>query len=153
MHSGIRPNHGIAQHLGDESGTKISCHSENGSVIDLDTQLAVWESGAEIYTRGLAATQDYVLIGESQKTGRDLRRSSLGGIWILDRKSWKPVDHIYLGPYGAVNESRVLDVADDAHHEHATLIWLVCSLVIATRNCPGLACPPQLRPRRAGDMV
>ena len=100
-------------------GQKISCHSENGSVIDLDTQLAVWESGAEIYTRGLAATQDYVLIGESQKTGRDLRRSSLGGIWILDRKSWKPVDHIYLGPYGAVNEIRVLDVADDAHHGHA----------------------------------
>lgn len=99
-------------------GQKISCHSENGSVIDLDSQLPVWESGAAIYTRGLAATKDYVLIGESQKTGRDLRRSSLSGIWILSRNDWKAVDHIYLGPYGAVNEIRVLDEPDDAHHGH-----------------------------------
>lgn len=117
VHS-LRPITGLHNIWVTNQGQKISCHSENGSVIDLDTQLAVWESGAEIYTRGLAATQDYVLIGESQKTGRDLRRSSLSGIWILERNSWKPLDHIYLGPYGAVNEIRVLDVPDDAHHGH-----------------------------------
>lgn len=99
-------------------GQRISCHSENGSVIDLDSQMPIWESGAAIYTRGLAATNDYVLIGESQKTGRDQRRSSLSGIWILNRNDWKAIDHIYLGPYGAVNEIRVLDEPDDAHHGH-----------------------------------
>lgn len=99
-------------------GQRISCHSENGSLIDLDSPTPLWESGAEMYTRGLAATSDYVLVGESQRIGRDLRRSSLSGLWILDKTNWQALDYICLGPYGAVNEVRVLDVADDAHHGH-----------------------------------
>jgi len=99
-------------------GQRISCHSENGSLIDLDDPIPLWESGSPVYTRGLAADGSYVLVGESQKTGRDLRRSSLSGLWILDRRTWQSIDYIALGPFGAVNEVRVLDVADDAHHGH-----------------------------------
>lgn len=99
-------------------GQRISCHSGNGSLIDLDDRTPLWESGSSIYTRGLAAAGDYVLVGESQISGRDLRRSSLSGLWILDRQSWQAIDHIVLGPFGAVNEIRVLDVADEAHHGH-----------------------------------
>ncbi|MCE1191518.1 MAG: hypothetical protein LWW96_05125 [Acidovorax sp.] len=109
-------------------GQRVSCHSENGSLIDLDSRLPIWESGSAIYTRGLAATNDYVLIGESQKTVRDLRRSSLSGIWILSRNDWKAIDHICLGPYGAVNEIRVLDEPDEAHHGHRyTGLVALCS--------------------------
>ena len=97
-------------------GQRISCHSENGSLIDLDVHAPLWDSGTAMYTRGLAASADYVLVGESQKTGRDLRHSSLSGLWILDRQSWRAADYLCLGPYGAVNEVRLLDVADDAHH-------------------------------------
>lgn len=99
-------------------GQRISCHSENGCLIDLDSQTPLWQSVSGIYTRGLAAGRDYVLVGDSQKTGRDLRRSSLSGLWILDRRNWQSVDYLCLGPYGAVNEVRLLDEADDAHHGH-----------------------------------
>lgn len=97
-------------------GQRISCHSEIGALIDIDCAEPLWESGSPVYTRGLAATDDYVLVGESQKTGRDLRRNSLSAIWVLDRKQWQAIDYICLGPYGAVNEVRLLDVPDLAHH-------------------------------------
>ncbi len=97
-------------------GQRISCHSENGSLIDLDDSAPLWQSGRAMYTRGLAASANYVLIGESQKTGRDLRHRSLSGLWILDRSNWRAIDYLCLGPYGAVNEVRLLDVADEAHH-------------------------------------
>ncbi|MNN17278.1 hypothetical protein D3C81_1304590 [compost metagenome] len=84
--------------------------------MDLDTSVPLWLAGSPIYTRGLAASKDHVLVGESQKTGRDLRRNSMSGLWIVDRKTWRSVDYFCLGPYGAVNEVRLLDVPDDAHH-------------------------------------
>lgn len=99
-----------------KDGQHISCHSEGGSLIDLHDKYPLWESGSECYTRGLAATDEYVLVGESQKSGRDLRRSSLSGLWILDAKTWSPLDYISLGPYGVVMEVRVLDAPDHAHH-------------------------------------
>lgn len=102
-------------------GQKISCHSEVGGIVDLATNTTLWEAGSPIYTRGLAASEDHVLVGESQRTRRDLRTSSLSGLWILDRQSWKAVDYICLGPYGAVHEVRLLDVPDEAHHGHAFL--------------------------------
>jgi hypothetical protein len=101
-----------------EEGQQISCHSEAGSVIDLVNNEVLWEAGSPIYTRGLAATNEIVLVGESQKTVRDLRGSSMSGLWIIDRNSWKAIDYLCLGPYGAVNEVRLLNVPDEAHHRH-----------------------------------
>ncbi|MCD6064703.1 MAG: hypothetical protein K0R82_2614, partial [Flavipsychrobacter sp.] len=49
---------------------RISCDSENGRLIDLDCSIPLWESGAAIYTRGLAASEEYVLVGESQRANR-----------------------------------------------------------------------------------
>lgn len=99
-------------------GQRISCHSETGSLVDLDAVQPLWHSGSPIYTRGLAASRDHVVVGESQKTERHLRRSSLSGLWILDRRTWQSIDYLCLGPYGAVNEVRLLDVIDEAHHGH-----------------------------------
>lgn len=99
-----------------DQGQKISCDSNNGSLIDLDEKLPLWVSGAPIFTRGLAAHRNFIIVGESQQTGRDLRRGSMSGLWIVDRNNWKTIDHILLGHYGAVNEVRLLDVPDLAHH-------------------------------------
>lgn len=99
-----------------DQGQRISCDSEKGSLIDLDESTPVWISGSPIFTRGLAVHGNYVVVGESQQTGRDLRHSSMSGLWIIDRSTWKSIDHICLGPYGAVNEVRLLDVPDMAHH-------------------------------------
>lgn len=97
-------------------GQRIGCHSEGGALVDLDSKTTIWEPGSPIYTRGLAANKDYVVVGESQKTGRDLRNSTMGGLWILDRHTWRAIDHVCLGPYGVVHEVRLLDVPDEAHH-------------------------------------
>lgn len=94
----------------------IACLSENGAVMDVKADKVLWEAGVPIYTRGLAANRQFVLVGESQRTGRDLRRGSMSGLWILDRETWKALDYICLGPYGAVNEVRIADEPDEAHH-------------------------------------
>lgn len=101
-----------------DDGQAISCHSEAGALVDLHSDTILWEAGSPIYTRGLAAGDDVILVGESQKTGRDLRRSSLSGLWVICRKTWKALDYLSLGPYGAVNEVRLIDVPDYAHHGH-----------------------------------
>ncbi|MFJ3521376.1 hypothetical protein ACIPO9_02770 [Pseudomonas sp. NPDC090203] len=101
-----------------DEGQKISCHSNIGSLIDLTSDDVIWSAGNPIYTRGLAATTDYLVVGESQMTGRDLRRSSMSGLWIVDRHTYQTLDYMCLGPYGAVNEVRLLNVADLAHHGH-----------------------------------
>lgn len=99
-----------------EGSLQLSCHSEAASLVDLGSQTILWEAGTPIYTRGLAVTDKWVLVGESAKTGRDLRRSSLSGVWLIDRRTWRAVDYFALGPYGAVHEVRVVDEPDFAHH-------------------------------------
>jgi hypothetical protein len=99
-----------------EEGQIVSCDSGRGRVVDLASDETLWEAGQPMYSRGLAACEDYVVVGESQKVGRDLRRRSVGGLWILDRKNWRSIDYLCLGPYGAVQDIRLLDVPDDAHH-------------------------------------
>lgn len=100
-------------------GLRVSCHSAAGAVVDLVSGKTLWEAGSEVYTRGLAATGEWVLVGASEQSGRELRRSSLSALWIIDRHSWTAQDYLCLGPYGAVNEVRLLDVPDEAHHGRA----------------------------------
>ena len=97
-------------------GQRISCNSNSGALVDLDTRRNIWSAGSEIFCRGLGATDSFVVVGESQKTGRSLRISSFGGLWVVDRATWKTLDYISLGPYGAVNDVRLIDVPDEAHH-------------------------------------
>lgn len=101
-----------------DQGQKIACHSNIGALIDVDENSIIWEAGSPIFTRGLAVSTDFMVVGESQMTGRDLRRSSMSGLWILERNTFNALDYICLGPYGAVNEVRLLNVVDLAHHGH-----------------------------------
>ncbi|WP_045094934.1 hypothetical protein [Legionella fallonii] len=94
----------------------ISCYSETGSIVNVVSGDVLWQAGSPIYTRGLAASNEYIVVGESQKTGRDIRGNSLSALWILERQSWRVMDYIALGQFGCVNEVRLLDVADEAHH-------------------------------------
>ncbi|MCA6109489.1 hypothetical protein [Bradyrhizobium cenepequi] len=102
-----------------DDGSKIACHSSGGSLIDLANNRILWESGSAIYTRGLAATSDHILVGASSKSSRASRAHSLSGLWILNRRTWQASDYLALGPYGAVHEVRLADVPDDAHHGHS----------------------------------
>lgn len=109
---------GLHNILVTDQGQALSCHSELGGVVDLSENRVVWHSGCPVYTRGLAATEDFVLIGESERTPRAQRPSSDSGVWLLDRHNWQAVDYYSLGPYGCVHEVRLLDSVDQAHHGH-----------------------------------
>lgn len=99
-------------------GQLICCGSEAGALIDITGGEVLWEAGAPVYTRGIAAGGGVVVVGESQKAGRNDRRTSMSGLWILDPRSWDALGYLSLGPFGAVHEVRLLDVPDDAHHGH-----------------------------------
>lgn len=107
----------------DASGQAVSCHSSAAAIVDVRSGARLWQAGSPVYLRGLAACDEYIIVGESEVTGRDLRRSSHSGLWILDRKSWSALDYLSLGPYGAVNEVRLLNVPDIAHHGQIFCGW------------------------------
>lgn len=97
---------------------RISCLSEKGGLIELgkNTTSILWEASTPIFTRGLAASSDFVLIGESQISGGKERGVSVSGLWLVDRKTWKTLDYFYLGPYGAIHDVRLVNISDEAHH-------------------------------------
>jgi len=101
-----------------DDGQRISCHSEAGSLIELNSDAILWESGSPVYTRGLAASTDFVLVGESERAQRASRRHSMSGLWLLDRNTWQALDYFCLGSYGGVHEVRLLNIKDEAHHGH-----------------------------------
>lgn len=104
-----------------DEGQKICCGSETGELLELNDQYSsvLWRAGTPILTRGLAASDQIVLIGESQISKRALRHSSASALWLIDRKTWKAIDYFYLGPYGSVHEVRLLNISDEAHHGHS----------------------------------
>jgi len=102
----------------DDEGRKISCYSEIGALIELESKEILWEAGSPVYTRGLAASSSFVLVGESERGARDSRRNSMSGLWMLDRRTWRTLDYFPLGPFGQVYEVRLLNEVDHAHHGH-----------------------------------
>lgn len=99
-------------------GRQVSCHSDAGALVDVGEGRVLWESGSLCYLRGLAASADYIVVGEGRKAPREIRRNSMSGIWVVDRKTWQTLDYVPLGWYGAVKEVRLLSVPDEAHHGH-----------------------------------
>lgn len=112
----VAPRTGLHNIWITDDGRMISCDSAGGTLVDLVTGENLWDPGSPCYLRGLAATEDTVLVGESEPAGRVLRPGSLGGLWVIDRKTWRTRDYLPLGPHGGVNEVRILDHADQAHH-------------------------------------
>ncbi len=99
-------------------GQRFSCDSEQGAVVELGENKAIWLSGFDAYTRGIAASAEIVLIGESEHSARGQRKQSTSSLWVVDRFTWKTLDYICLGPFGVVHDVRILDMPDDAHHGH-----------------------------------
>lgn len=103
-----------------DEGQKIGCGSEEGELIELDGQgiSTLWRAGTPIFSRGLAASSELVLVGESQYAAREMRSSSMSGMWLLDRKTWQAIDYFALGLFGDVRDIRLINIADEAHHGH-----------------------------------
>jgi len=102
----------------DDAGNIITCHSDAGELIEVKSNEILWATNACNYSRGLAVTEDSMIIGDSEVTVRENRKNSLSVLWIIDRKTLNTLDCLTLGPYGAVHEVRLLDMRDEAHHGH-----------------------------------
>lgn len=96
-------------------GERISCDSNAGTLVDPRAGKVHWQSGTSGYLRGLAVGPHEIVVGDSPKLGRHLRASAVSGLWVIDRDRWVARDYLVLGPYGTVNEVRLLDVPDEAH--------------------------------------
>lgn len=103
-----------------DEGQQIACGSEEGGLIELNGEKTklLWQAGTPIFARGLAASTDFVLVGESQYAAREMRSSSMSGMWLIDRNTWQPMDYFALGLYGDVRDIRLLNIPDEAHHGH-----------------------------------
>lgn len=106
--------------IGDD-GNGLTCASHQGGLADVRSGAIVWSAGENVYTRGLAISDDLILVGESAYASRDMRRVSISGLWIVNRHTLKTENYICLGPFGGVHEVRIVDRPDHAHHGHAFL--------------------------------
>ncbi len=97
-------------------GMLIGCASEAASLVDFVSGETLWRSPTGGYTRGLAASEDHILLGESERGGRAARARSSGCVWLLDRRDYSTLACFRLGRLGPVHEVRLLDVPDLAHH-------------------------------------
>lgn len=113
--AGVTGMHNVCQTA---SGEHLACVSSRGLLVDPMAGRVWWRSGSGGYLRGLAVGAEQVLIGESPQVGRHLRATAVGCLWVVDRRTWQATDHMVLGPYGVVNEVRLLDEPDEAHHGH-----------------------------------
>lgn len=95
-----------------------TCGSSSGSLIRMDRKTGE-EKRAYLgdWVRGLAVTDDYLLVGSSIKGPRELR---LGGdlkAHLIDRKTMEVVDERMFEDFGAVFSIRIIGERDYAHTE------------------------------------
>jgi hypothetical protein len=113
---GVQGASGIHNIWLEEGGRLITCHSRNGALIDVESGEVLWSNRRQGFARGLAATEDVILVGHSENSARKNRSFSETGIWFVERSSFRTVDYHCLGHLGAVQEVRVADVPDLCHH-------------------------------------
>lgn len=92
----------------------IVCNSMDGELVDIKTGNILWKGKSIV--RGLAATKDYILIGNSAADGsRRARKYSNSSIYVVDRHTMKTLEQISLPKSGCINEVRIIDEIDEAH--------------------------------------
>jgi hypothetical protein len=97
-------------------GQTLVCHSPDGTLVDVDSGVAVWRAPeGKYYTRGLASTDGHIYIGCSQFAPRGERQLMPSRIFVVEVDTYATVDEVSLGTFGGVNEIRVLDAPDHCH--------------------------------------
>jgi hypothetical protein len=96
---------------------KVVCDSKNSCLRDVSTNETLWRSNEiNTLTRGLAVTQENIFVGYSSISERHDRFWKSGGIFILDRDSFKTIDKVPILGSGDIYEIRVLDKRDECHN-------------------------------------
>lgn len=96
----------------------VICNSKFGSLHEVQSGETIWDSGQKnVMTRGLAVSDEYVFVGRSMYSERKTRSWKTGGLWIIDRKTWKTLDAFTFPGSGDVQEIRLIDTPDECHNE------------------------------------
>ncbi len=97
-------------------GQTLVCATNRGQLIEASSGEILCQAEKRVLTRGLAISRDLILMGQSVWDGsRAARNHSDGGIWVLDRKSYKKLSFIKLKKSGCVHEIRITTEKDYAH--------------------------------------
>ena len=97
----------------------LVCDSNHGSLFDITKGSVIWKSDERfIIPRGLAATDDFIIVGTSEFCSRAERPWSSGKIWIVDRKTLRTLDSILLPGSGEIRDIRVIGAIDECHNGH-----------------------------------
>jgi hypothetical protein len=100
----------------------LICNSKEHSLYDVITGENIWQAGEETtITRGLAATQETIFVGQSLYSERKERYWKSGAIWIIDRKTLKTIEYLPLPGSGDIYEIRLVGVPDDCHNSETIL--------------------------------
>jgi hypothetical protein len=95
----------------------LICNSSQHSLYDVASGQDIWQAGDDtMITRGLAATEDHIFVGQSIYAERKERYWKSGGVWIIDRKTLETLDRIPLPGSGDVQEVRLVGAPDDCHN-------------------------------------
>ncbi len=95
----------------------IICNSLNASIEEVRSGSVLWQSDElNVMTRGLACAGDLVFAGCSTKGDRTERTETHGGLWVLDKRTWRLLDFISMPFSGNIHEIRILDAPDECHH-------------------------------------
>lgn len=109
-----QPNIRWAHNVWVDGDDIIVCNSKEGQLADIKSGRIIWDGKPII--RGLAVTDDFIVVGKSATDGsRKARKYSNSGLYIIDRKTLKTVEYIELNGLGCVNEVRIIDEVDYAH--------------------------------------
>ena len=97
----------------------VVCNSKHGKLTEISTDTTLWTAKKpQSISRGLAVNEDYIFIGRSEWGQRGERHFNSGGIWILDRKTFKEIELLNLPGSGCVNDIRLIDCSDECHNGH-----------------------------------
>ncbi len=144
-----------AWHSAELAGLLI-CDSKAGRLLSVDYNEAVWSTATPAtITRGLAATEKYLVVGLSEFTPRAERNTSKGGFALINRASLRTEVEYWFDGIGNVHEVRVVSEADACHAAttaKATLSsWIEAGIGAQAHNVEPTAKTVQSIPVRTRD--
>jgi hypothetical protein len=107
---------GWAHNAWDGEHGLVVCDSRSGRLHEALSRETLWSAEEEgVISRGLAVSEDQIIVGRSEFGTRGQRKVNDGGLWILDRHTLETVERMRFPGSGCVNDIRIIDGRDECH--------------------------------------